>query len=262
MLEAMTMSGPESPPVWRVAVTRAEGSEGRLRTALLERGFDPVSCVVMKEGAPTDPNALVDAAVNLARYRWVVCASARAVRALRRARGAEWPKGLRTAAVGPRTAEALLEAGADPAPVVAGNEGADELWRVLRERDDWTGRRVLVPTVRGGLRILAVRLREAGAHVDEVEAYRMTPRSEDLVRADWAAARPDAVVIASPSAAAALAKAVGAAALAGARAVVAIGPTTSSALTALGIAHTISPRTDAGEVARHLTAIRAASLAP
>jgi uroporphyrinogen-III synthase len=140
--------------------------------------------------------------------------------------------------------------------VVADSEGAEALWRVLETKDQWRGRSVLVPTVPGGLRTLATSLRDAGAIVDEVEAYRMEPRGARVIQADWDRARPDAVVIASPSAASRLCDAIGIASLEKLHAVVAIGPTTSAALTALNVIHTTSPRADAESVARHLAAIR------
>ncbi|MGH9387737.1 MAG: uroporphyrinogen-III synthase [Vicinamibacterales bacterium] len=254
----MSTSGPDSRSRWRVALTRDEASDRSLRAALVDSGFEPVSCVVMEEEPPADPTALGEAALTLERYDWVVFASARSVRALLRARGTAWPKGIRTAAVGPQTAKALVEAGADPPPVVADLEGADALWNVLKGLEDWAARRVLVPTVPGGLQILATQLRNAGARVHEVEAYRMSPRPEQFVRADWAAAEPDAVVIVSPSGGHALVRAIGAETLNRVCAVVSIGPTTSSALSALGVVHTTAPRSQASEVARHLTRIRAA----
>jgi uroporphyrinogen-III synthase len=254
MLDGMSSTSARAHP-WRVAVTREAEGDDALRAALVAQGFEPIWCAVLEEGPPGEPRALERAALAIERHDWVVCASRRAVAALMRARGSRWPAGVRTAAVGPRTAAALLEAGAHPPPVVAAREGAEALWQVLESEDRWIGRRVLVPTVPGGLRILAVRLREAGARVHEVEAYTMRPRPPADIRADWDRAEPHAVLATSPSAVRSLARAVGVTALKGLRAVVAVGPTTAAALAELGVDHTTAPRATPDELARHLATV-------
>lgn len=209
----------------------------------------------MEEASSGEPDALVAAAANLHTFDWIICSSARAVTALAGARPAAWPRGVRTAAVGAGTAEALVTVGADPAPFLGQSEGADALWTALSS-NDWTGSRVLVPTVPGGRRTLIDGLHQAGALVTEVEAYRMTPRPAALIRADWAAAAPDAAVISSPSTVSALTASVGADALAALRAIVAIGPTTAAALTAAGLPCRQAPRADFREAARTLATLR------
>ena len=240
---------------WRVAVTRDEPKAGPLGSALRESGFSPVTCVVMDEHRPANATALVNAAASLEQFDWVIVSSARAVAALAGARATRWPRAVRTAAVGARTAEALVAAGADPAPLVGAGEGADALWTALSALE-WTNRRVLVPTVPGGRRVLAEALRAAGAIVTEVEAYRMAPRAPERIRADWHAARPDAAVIASPSVASTLVEALGPGGLSALKAVVAIGPTTAATLAAAGVPHHVAPRADFHEAARTLAALR------
>lgn len=239
----------------RVAVTRELAVGDPLRRALTDHGFEPVSCAVMEEGPPPDVRALERAARTIEQYDWVVCASRRAVVGLVRARGRPWPAGVRTAAVGARTAAALVDAGADPPPVVASHEGAEALWSALGPLDHWPGRRVLVPTVAGGLRILAVRLRQAGARVDEVDAYSMRPRGLTEILADWRAAGPSAVVVTSPAAGRRLTEALGVEALNALGAVVAIGPTTSRALADLAVFHTAARRATPDELAQHLASV-------
>jgi uroporphyrinogen-III synthase len=174
--------------------------------------------------------------MHLAAFDWVVCASARAVHALRQARTTPWPAGVRAAAVGEATARALDALGATPPAVVAPEAGADALWDTLRPLDTWTGRRVLVLTTPGGRTTLIDGLRAEGATVEAVEAYAMAPRPAADIRQDWARAGADAVVLASPRAAATLVAAIGREPVAGLRAVVAIGPTTARELAAQGIA--------------------------
>lgn len=223
------------PSLWRVAVTRDEPPTGPLHHALRGQGFAPVSCVVTEEHRCVDPAALKKASAALHDYDWVICASARAVRALIRERSTPWPRGLRTAAVGESTAQALVEAGADPAPIVASDSGAQALCARLLTLDAWSGRRVLVPTVAGGRRDVVEGLSAAGAHVEEIEAYRMLVRKAWKIRAAWSRGIPEAVVIASPSVVNALVGALGVSALLHLKAVVAIGATTARALAAHGV---------------------------
>lgn len=249
----MTLTADSS---WRVAVVRDEGPDGSLGSALQRQGLTPVACPVLVEGPPADPGALDRAARMLQQYDWVVVASARSVRALARARGGAWPAGVRAAAVGSATAAALVEAGAERSALQApAGEGADAIWSVL-ETMDWAGRRVLVPTTGGGRRLLADRLRAAGARVDEVEAYAMHPRDPRAIAADWTAAAPDAAVVGSARAADLLAAAIGAEPLRSLRAVVAIGPATAAALARHGVPCVVPPRADFTEAARLLRACR------
>ena len=139
-----------------------------------------------------------------------------------------------------------------PAPIVGDGDGAEALWTILSKLR-WTGARVLLPADPGGRSWLSGSLRDAGAIVDEIEAYRMLPRSDDRIRADWAAANPDAVVIASPRVATQLVAALGVDVLRALTTIVAIGPTTSAALAAAGVPHDVSPRADFVEAARMIT---------
>ena len=198
-----TAPGSATPPPWRVAVTRDEGTDGPLTRALEAERFAPVACPVLVEAPPADAAALAGAAARLDDYDWIVCASARAVRALAAARAHPWPPQVRTAAVGARTAAALRRHGASP-PLVGDDAGADALWTQLRTADAWPGRRVLVATTPGGRRTLIEALTTAGAEVDAVETYRMEARPAAAIAADWAAAAPEAAVVASPRVAEAL----------------------------------------------------------
>jgi uroporphyrinogen-III synthase len=254
------VASPHTPSPWRVCTTRDEPSTGPLAEALRAHGFITVACPVAREVPAHNPGPLVAAAKRLEQYSWVVCASARSVAALQRARTAPWPRGLRTAAVGDATARALLDAGADPAPLVGDEGGADALWTALQNADRWPGRRVLIPTTPGGRRLLIDRLGEAGAFVETVEAYRMQKLPLQAIFGAWHDAAPDAAVIASPAAAEALVEAVGAPALARLHALVAIGRTTAETLTRLGLPALVARHTDFAEVARTLAAHRAAEV--
>lgn len=250
-------STPSAAPVWRVGVTRDEAADGPLGAALRAHAFAPVACPVLLEAPPEDARPLAQAAGQLERYDWIVCASARAVQAVTRTRDHAWPPHARTAAVGAATARAIAQAGVLAPAVTAPGDGADALAAVLRETAAWSGARVLVLTTDGGRRLLADRLREWGARVDEVEAYRMAPREATAIARDWTAAAPEAVVIASPRVAATLAGAVGTEALAVLRCVVAIGATTAAALTHHGVPSVTAPAADFAAAAATLAAARA-----
>jgi uroporphyrinogen-III synthase len=168
-------------------------------------------------------------------YDWLVVSSVRAVHALASARGPNaWPHTLRGAAVGAHTAQALREHGLER--VVTGREGgADALLERLLAIESWPGRHVLAPRAADGRRVVERGLVAAGARVEEVLAYRTAAIPAERLRERWRAARPDAAVIASPSAARALVGAIGAPALCALRGVVAIGPTTAAALRELRV---------------------------
>ncbi|HEX5069926.1 MAG TPA: uroporphyrinogen-III synthase [Vicinamibacterales bacterium] len=237
---------------WRVAVTRDEDAAGPLSAALRLEGFTPRLCPVSVERPPADPSELLAAAARLEEFDWVICASARAVRALMAARPRAWPPPVRAAAVGARTAAALAEAGAAMV-FTAPEAGAEALWAALAGADHWPQRRVLVPTVSGGRRELIDGLVAAGARVTTVEAYAMVHRPAPDIAETWKAISPESAVIASPSVGVRLVEAVGTRALQDLEAIVAMGATTAQALLALDIHATVPLVTDFPSVARHLT---------
>ena len=229
---------------WRVAITREEDTNGPWHLALEEAGFEPVSCPIVIEGPAPDPDRLASIAARLSEYDWVICSSARSVRALADARLAStglsgedarsWPSGPRFAAVGAVTAAAMAAAGAQP-PIISGTGGAEDLWERLRDLDAWSERTVLVATVPGGRRELIDGLRSVGANLEEVECYSMRTRDAAEIKSDWEAARPDAVLLASPSSTRQIVLALGAGALRELKAVIPIGRTTAAALSEAGI---------------------------
>jgi len=250
MLEPMT--GPDGPAPWRVAITRAD------EWAIMDlgrKGFVVTPLPVLIEGPAPDPDRLAELARGLEQFDWVICASTRSVRALTEARGTRWPAAVRTAAVGPVTASAIVEAGGTE-PVVGNIHTASGLWEWLSGLDDWPQRRVLVTTVPEGRRELIDALRAAGAAVTEIEAYSMTPASPDRIREAWQRANPEAVIIGSASTARHLLDAVGTDALAAVKMVVAIGPTTAAALAERKISSTMPAHATFAAAMDHLTDLR------
>lgn len=106
-----------------------------------------------------------------------------------------WPPGLLAGSTGPGTSQRLRAAGVPEACIVEPPPGgaleSESLWRVLQGRD-WAGRRVLVVRGEDGRDWLGDRLREAGARVDFVAAYRRCmPQPDAIGRALLAAAQAD-----------------------------------------------------------------------
>ena len=219
---------------WRVAVTRDDKGEDSVSAAVENAGYAAVSVPVFLEGPAPDAQKVRKVARELESFDWIICASARAVRAINAERGSSWPTRPRTAAVGPVTAEAMRAVGAAE-PIVADRFTSKALWEKFQPLDSWHDRRVLVTTVAGGRRDLIDGLRSAGADVTELEAYTMQPRALDDIRHDWAAAKPDAVIVGSAETARRLVDAVGVAALDALEAIVPIGPTTADVLSVMGI---------------------------
>lgn len=93
--------------------------------------------------------------------------------------GLAWPVELLAAAPGQGTRDALAQAGVPtPAlcspPVEGGRFDSEALWAVLQHRCDWPGRSALVVRGEAGRNWLAEALRQQGAAVHFVEAYRRT----------------------------------------------------------------------------------------
>lgn len=84
-----------------------------------------------------------------------------------------WPRGLRAAATGPGTVEALVAAGVPDVLCVAPRAApfdSSALWAVLQD-EDWTGRNALIVRGDGGRDEFATALRGAGAKIAFVQAY-------------------------------------------------------------------------------------------
>jgi uroporphyrinogen-III synthase len=178
-----------------VLCTRPGGEEDPLVTRLRELGLRALAVpTVATEAIPFEPP-------DLRAYDWVVVTSPTGVRHLLD-RVASPGKTLRWAAVGPRTAAALSERGLTVSVVPDVNRGA-EIARAVAAVEALPGLRVLLARADAAAPDLPVRLREGGAHVQELDVYR-TVEGPESSRAplDLALADPElaAVVFASGSA--------------------------------------------------------------
>lgn len=136
----------------------------------------------------------VAAWATLAQQRLVVFVSPSCVGAFfaLRPSAAAWPAGTLGAATGPGTSQALRDAGVPPAAIVepppaAAQFDSEALWQQLQQRP-WHGQRVSIVRGDGGRDWLAARLREQGAEVTLVQAYRRTLPVLDAPQRAWLAA--------------------------------------------------------------------------
>jgi uroporphyrinogen-III synthase len=162
----------------RVLVTRPAAQAASWVERLRAHGLRAEALPLIAIAPLKDRDALQSAWSSLPARRLVVFVSPNAALqffAARPASGA-WPAGLEAAAPGPGTAQALTDAGVAATAIVApaadsAQLDSESLWLRLRGRD-WQGASVLVVRGDGGRTWLVERLRECGAQVDTVSAYR------------------------------------------------------------------------------------------
>lgn len=209
----------------RIVVTRPESKP--LAEALEGLGAE-VTIVPLVEILPAleeDSRALDAALHDIAAYDWVVLTSVNGVAAVGdRLRGLR--EGGRVAAVGPVTAAAIRDLGVEVAFVAA--RASDDIAGGLGSID---GARILLPQADIAEPWLADELREGGADVDAIVAYR-TVLVEPPLWGMLPLRIADAVVLASGSAVRSLAAAGGAGE---STLLVCIGPKTASAARAVGL---------------------------
>jgi uroporphyrinogen III methyltransferase/synthase len=166
----------------RVLVTRAREQASEFGRLLSEAGAEPVELPLIEIAPPADDHAALDAALaTLAQQDWVVFTSQNAVEAFfgrmrRRGADARALARAKVAAIGPATARAL-EAHGLLADVTARDSVAEGLAGELlaAEPAGWAGKRVLIPRALVAREVVPEALREAGATVLVVEAYRTLP---------------------------------------------------------------------------------------
>ncbi len=221
----------------RVLVTRPKERVEELCFLLEDEGAEVVSLPLLELRPPEDGRPLAAAAESIQRYRWVVFASASAVdafiEALREAGTLQRMGVVRVAAVGPRTARTVEGYGLKVAvePAEATGPGLFEAMKEDLQPDD----EVLLPAAEEGRRELELALREHGVRVTRVTAYRSTPAAlPPELQEELRASPPDVVLFASPRTAEVFLETAGRERLGQAK-VVAIGPTTSSALARMGV---------------------------
>lgn len=164
----------------KAIVTRPAAQAAQWVAQLGSRGIDAAALPLIGIEGPADPSAVAAAWRTLETRALVVFVSPNAAErffALRPA-GVTWPAGVWAGSPGPGTSRELMRLGVPADAVVAPDTQAEQfdsesLWARLRERRrDWQGAAVTIVRGDGGREWLAGVLREAGAEVTHLSAYR------------------------------------------------------------------------------------------
>lgn len=246
-----------------VVVTRAEERDGPLSTELKNLGL-PVLVWAAVSVLPADTAHLDAALSRVESFDWIVFTSRHGVAAVTGRLSAP-PRGVRTAAVGRATATVLQRHGW-PVDLVPAEPSAAGLVATFAASGSARGARILYPASSRALPTLATGLKQLGADVTTVEAYRTvsgTALDVEDCRSWITRQGVGAVTFASPSAVMELESALGKedfARLLGTAPAVAIGPTTARALTERGYAPTLAESATLQGLAR--TSLRAVRSGP
>lgn len=165
----------------RVLVTRPAGQGAELAQALRDEAAQPIEIPTVRIVPPSDPQPLRNAVARLQAYDWLIFTSVNGVRFFMealRGDGGDMRRlgGLRVAAIGPATGEALEQRGVVPDVVPEEHRGeavADAITE--QQAGGMRGLRILLPRAAVARETLPQMLREAGADVHVVEAYRSMP---------------------------------------------------------------------------------------
>jgi uroporphyrinogen III methyltransferase/synthase len=237
----------------RVLVTRARDQAAELVDRLTALGAEPIEAPMIRIDPPDDPAPLQRAAENPADFDWIVFTSANAVEALMDAileghRDVRALQGPRLCTVGTGTADRLARYGIK-VDVIPEEFRAEAVVTALAEYGPLARARVLLPRSDIGREVVAEQLRDAGALVTDVVAYRTV--LEEVQREDepdiygmLLEGRIDVVTFTSASAVRNFVRIYGsdqAVDLLNRTAVAAIGPVTAEAARQLGIAVAVQP---------------------
>lgn len=243
----------------RIAITRPSNEAEPMALALEDLGADVIEVPLIRIAPPANPAALDAAARGARAFDWIAFASANAARAFfqalfRASMDIRELAGVRFACVGEETSLMLRSLHIKP-DLVPPKFTGDALAAAFRAMD-MAARRVLLPRSNLGRPTLEDSLRNQGAEVTVVEAYRTEPETRDPFggRARLAEDGADWITFASPSAADQwFAQTI---ACPGSWKAASIGPATSARLRVLGCAPAAeaSPHTADGIVAAILAA--------
>ena len=169
-----------APPNTTVIVTRPQPQADDWVQQLQALGIQAGALPLLGIDGPPDPASVQQAWHTLAKQALVMFVSPSAVARFFAGKpaGAVWPPLTLAGSTGPGTAQALADARVPRAQVVSPPADAprfdsEALWTLLAAQD-WTGRSALIVRGEGGRDWLADTLRQHGARVHFVEAYRRT----------------------------------------------------------------------------------------
>jgi len=180
----------ESLPLFgkTIVITRAENQSESMFHLLQEKGAEPFSFPVIQTVPPENRGPLDQALTRLSEYHGLIFTSSNGVKFfMQRLRETEQDirdlKGVKIYTIGPKT-ESALNAFAIRVDVVPENFVAESLIESLG-RENVKGKRFLIPRAAVAREILPDQLREMGARVDVVPAYRTVPpkrKNQDFAR--------------------------------------------------------------------------------
>jgi len=159
----------------RILITRAQGQTKEFSSLLKSYGAISIPFPTIEIAPPEDWRQVDEAIEKLDAYDWVIFTSVNGVRFFTqklkgKGRGVDALIGKKICAIGPRTQGELEGMGLKVTfmPTEYRAEGVAEGLKALGIQ----GEKILLPRASGARKILPEALREAGAVVDEVEAYR------------------------------------------------------------------------------------------
>lgn len=217
----------------RIVVTRAAHQAEELAAPLRALGAEVVVLPMVAISPPEDRTVLIEAGRHADEYDWIIFSSANAVEALAAEVNAPLTHA-KIAVVGPATRDAAEQHGFRVSLIPERYTG-EALAGAFADHD-LLGNRVLIPRADIGRDVVASKLRELGANVDEIEAYRNTLPESSIILANeiFRDPFPDWILFASPSAVQNLAKVCSIEILRRVK-LASIGPVTSAAITQLSL---------------------------
>ena len=166
---------------WRVLVPRTRDQAGALSAVLRSHGAVPVEVPTIAVEPPRTPAPMERAVKGLhdGKYAWIAFTSTNAVKAVREkleeyGLDARALSGVKVAAVGETTAQALVDFGVRPDLVPGGQQSSDGLLADFPPYDPVFDPidRVLLPRADIATDVLLAGLQQIGWEVDDVTAYR------------------------------------------------------------------------------------------
>ncbi|MCU0243064.1 MAG: uroporphyrinogen-III synthase [Vicinamibacteria bacterium] len=192
----------------RILMLRRPRAVDAVAARLIELGHVVEELPAIDIEPPADQAALDEAIERLERYDWMVFTSAMGVRftleRMRTLKGPGVPRlpaKLKVASVGPATSEVFHECFESPVHLQPDQDyRAEGLVHAFSQRGSLFGQRFLLPLGDRARSILADGLRNQGAQVDVVVAYRtVKPAGFDAALSAHLANPPDLIVLSSPS---------------------------------------------------------------
>jgi uroporphyrinogen-III synthase len=254
--EAMTspIASTASAPLqgWRIVITRSEEQSDSLSQRLQELGAEPVIYPTIAFAPPEDLQPLDTALQQLlsGEYDWMMLTSVNAVKAVHQRLIELAPQhptlesvDCKLAAVGPTTTAACEELLHIQPAIVPKKFVAEALAEAM---GDMHGQRVLLANADIARPVLQERLREAGAIIDRVVAYRTVPATGGVdMPALLHAGEVDAITFTSGSTARYFVDRIGSEALVEAqnKVIACIGPIAAEGAAAVGLPATIVAQT-------------------